>query len=111
MSRGKEIKCEAMQSIYHFFATSLINSITQEHECFILYIIQHKNEFEYFAIHSYKTIIKCHFMTLPKYRPRHEKAWLPGCANNEGTDQPAHSCSLISAFLVIRSFESIVSKL
>ena len=31
-------------------------------------------------------------------------------ANNEGTDQPAHPCSLISAF-VIRLLESIISKL
>ena len=29
---GKEIKCEACRSFYHFFATSLINSIIQEHE-------------------------------------------------------------------------------
>ena len=31
-------------------------------------------------------------------------------ANNKGTDQPAHTCSLIRAF-VIPSFESIISKL
>ena len=30
---GKEIKCEASQAFYLFFATSLINSIKQEHEC------------------------------------------------------------------------------
>ena len=30
---GKEIKCEACRAFYLFFATSLINSITQEHEC------------------------------------------------------------------------------
>ena len=29
----KVIKCEACQAFYHFFATSLINSITQEQEC------------------------------------------------------------------------------
>ena len=29
----KEIKCEACQAFYLFFATSLINSIIQEHEC------------------------------------------------------------------------------
>ena len=29
----KAIKCEACQALYHFFATSLINSIIQEHEC------------------------------------------------------------------------------
>ena len=30
---GKEIKCEACRAFYLFFATSLINSIIQEHEC------------------------------------------------------------------------------
>ena len=30
---GKEIKCEASRAFYLFFATSLINSIIQEHEC------------------------------------------------------------------------------
>ena len=29
----KEIKCGACRAIYHFLATSLINSIIQEHEC------------------------------------------------------------------------------
>ena len=29
----KEIKYEACRAFYHFFATSLINSIIQEHEC------------------------------------------------------------------------------
>ena len=29
----KEIKCEACQAFYLFFATSLINSLIQEHEC------------------------------------------------------------------------------
>ena len=32
-SSGKVIKCEACQAFNHFFATSLINSIIQEHEC------------------------------------------------------------------------------
>ena len=36
---GKEIKCEACRAFYLFFATSLINSIIQEHECQILSII------------------------------------------------------------------------
>ena len=31
-SWGKEIKCEACRTCYLFFATSLINSIIQEHE-------------------------------------------------------------------------------
>ena len=30
---GKKIKCEACRAFYLFFATSLINSIIQEHEC------------------------------------------------------------------------------
>ena len=30
---GKKIKYEACQAFYLFFATSLINSIIQEHEC------------------------------------------------------------------------------
>ena len=32
-SWGKVIKCEACRAFYYFFATSLINSIIQEHEC------------------------------------------------------------------------------
>ena len=35
----KEIKCEAGRAFYLFFAMSLINSIIQEHECQILFII------------------------------------------------------------------------
>ena len=30
---GKEIKYEACRAFYLFFATNLINSIIQEHEC------------------------------------------------------------------------------
>ena len=30
---GKEIKCEACRACYLFFATSLINSMIQGHEC------------------------------------------------------------------------------
>ena len=30
---GKEIKCEACQAFYLFFAMSLINSIIREHDC------------------------------------------------------------------------------
>ena len=29
----REIKCEACRAFYLFFATSLINSIIQEHKC------------------------------------------------------------------------------
>ena len=35
MSWGKEITCEACRAFYLFFATSLINLIIQEHECYI----------------------------------------------------------------------------
>ena len=30
---GKRDKCEACRAFYLFFATSLINSLIQEHEC------------------------------------------------------------------------------
>ena len=30
---GKVIKCETCRAFYHFFTTSLINSIIQEQEC------------------------------------------------------------------------------
>ena len=30
---GKSDKMQGLPAFYHFFATSLINSITQEHEC------------------------------------------------------------------------------
>ena len=36
---GKEIKCETSRAFYLFFATRLINSIIQEHEYWILFII------------------------------------------------------------------------
>ena len=42
--------------------------------------------------------------------PRREKTCLRGFANNKGADQPAHPCSLISAF-VIYLLESIISRL
>ena len=42
--------------------------------------------------------------------PRHKKTCLRGLANNTGTHQPAHTRSLISAF-VVRFIESIISKL
>ena len=42
-----------------------------------------------------------------KYGPRREKTCLQGLANNQGTDQPVHPRSLISAF-VIRFLESII---
>ena len=40
---GKEIKCEACRSFYLLFVTSLINSIIQEPECWVLFITSHKN--------------------------------------------------------------------
>ena len=36
---GKEIQCEACRAFFLFFATSSINSIIHEHECYILFII------------------------------------------------------------------------
>ena len=36
---GKEIKYVTCRAFYLFFATSLISSIIQEHECWILFII------------------------------------------------------------------------
>ena len=47
---------------------------------------------------------------LTLYGPRREKTCLWGVANNTGRDQPAHPCSLISAF-VICFLERIISKL
>ena len=44
------------------------------------------------------------------YGPRREKTCLRGFANNTGADQPAHSRSLISAF-VIRFLICIISRL
>ena len=43
-----------------------------------------------------------------KYELGHEKMCLMSYANNKGTDQPAHSRSLISAF-VVRCLDSIKS--
>ena len=40
--------------------------------------------------------------------PGHEKMCLMSYANNKGADQPAHPCSLISAF-VVRCLDSIIS--
>ena len=34
----KAIKCEGCRAFYRFFAMSLINSIIQEYECWILFI-------------------------------------------------------------------------
>ena len=31
--KGKEIKCEVCRALHLFFATSLINSMIQAHEC------------------------------------------------------------------------------
>ena len=48
--------------------------------------------------------------SIQSYGPRCEKTCLRGFGNNKGADQPAHTCSLISAF-VIRLMESIISRL
>ena len=45
-------------------------------------------------------------MSVPIYEPGHEKRCLMSYANNKGADQPAHPCSLISAF-VVRCLDSI----
>ena len=45
-----------------------------------------------------------------KYGPRREKTCLPRFATNTGANQPAHPCSLISAF-VIRFYKSIKCRL
>ena len=42
----KAIKCQACRVFYRFFATSLINLIIQEHECYVLFIICHLNLFK-----------------------------------------------------------------
>ena len=36
---GKEIKFQGCRTFYLFFATSLINSIIQEHEWYIIFIM------------------------------------------------------------------------
>ena len=41
------------------------------------------------------------------FEPGQEKMCLMSCANNKGADQPAHPCSLISAF-VVRYLDSII---
>ena len=43
-----------------------------------------------------------------EYQPGHEKMCLMSYANNKGADQPAHSRSLISAF-VVRCSDNIIS--
>ena len=43
-----------------------------------------------------------------RYEPHHEKTCLMPYVNNKGADQPAHTCSLISTF-VIRWLDSILN--
>ena len=43
-----------------------------------------------------------------KTEPGHEKMCFMSYANNKGADQPAHPCSLISAFIV-RCLDSVMS--
>ena len=43
--------------------------------------------------------------------PRHEKTCLWGFANNKGTDQPAHMCSLISALLDSMIFKLAIGEI
>ena len=49
------------------------------------------------------------FRTQESIEPGHEKMCLMSYANNKGADQPAHSRSLISAF-VVRCLDSIISR-
>ena len=58
------------------------------------------------------TLIKVFILSLQLvfFAPPREKSCFRRFANNKGADQPAHPHSLISA-LVIRFFESIISKL
>ena len=56
-----------------------------------------------------RLFLQCNVWCRP-YGPRREKTCLGGFANNTGADQPAHTRSLISAF-VIRYLESTVVKL
>ena len=50
----------------------------------------------------------CNITTAKTHEPGHEKICLMSYANNKGADQPAHPCSLISAF-VVRCLDSIIS--
>ena len=54
--------------------------------------------------------VKTKYIYITSYGPWREKTCLRGSANNTGTDQPAHPCSLISAF-VICFLESFICKL
>ena len=70
------------------------------------------------VFHSENTLLSTRMMQVNKIRTGEEfskwtcceKTCLRGFANNIGADQPAHSRSLISAF-VIRFMESIIRKL
>ena len=42
----KEMKCEACQEFWHFFVTSLINLIIQEHDCEVIFIVWPENYFK-----------------------------------------------------------------
>ena len=53
-SLGKVIKCEACRAVNCFFATSLLNSIIQEHECLMILILLFKSHF------CVKTLRFCH---------------------------------------------------
>ena len=47
------------------------------------------------------------FTIVMVFEPSHEKTCFMSFANNKGTDQPAHPCSLISGF-VVRCLDSII---
>ena len=65
---------------------------------------------EYITVNMGKMkVIVVSFKTITIIGPRHEKTCLQGFANNNGADQPAQSCSLISSF-VKRVLERIIGK-
>ena len=65
---GKVIKCEACQAFYHFFATSLINSIIQDDVRFYYHMTNICNRF--FRVktlrfcYKYATLLCAFFITL-----------------------------------------------
>ena len=75
------------------------------------YALQSKNT-QPKTVYSYFRYLRLLKVYTCLYRPRREKTCLWGFGNNTGADQPAHTCRLISAF-VIRFMECItcISKL
>ena len=64
---GKNIRIEDFRASYRFSPTSLINSLIQEHECEILFIICRKNRilFANFALKRHNFAIRaCNVFTM-----------------------------------------------